>query len=123
MFEGGTEVADTRAVGSRHKDVVGVATDHRTQRAVGAEAAAGEVLPVAGGSDRVAHCIGAGGPGHLRSGSATHQLAGYIIGRTGLWGGKQIKPHSQVFTNDTCVELSLAVSAMSPVFKETVSLS
>lgn len=69
-------------------DVVRLAADQVAQRAVGAAAAAGEGLSVAGGFHSVARCICTGGPVYLRGGGAARQLAGYVSGRTRLWRGK-----------------------------------
>lgn len=48
LSEGGTVVADAGAVSGSHNKVVWPATDQVSQRAVGAGAAAGEGLPIAG---------------------------------------------------------------------------
>lgn len=90
LCEGDTEVADTGAVGGSHKNVVRLAADQVTQRAVGTGTGAGEVqLSIADCFHSIADCICAGGPVHLSSASATHQLAGHIRDRTWLWRGKQ----------------------------------
>lgn len=82
---GGTVVADTGAVGGSHHNVVRLATEQVTQRAVWVGAAAVHGVSVAGGCQSVAQCIRTGGPPHESHVGSTDEVAGDIGGRTGLW--------------------------------------
>ena len=92
LCEGSAAVADTGAVSRGHVNVVRLATDQVTQRAVGAGAVAGEVLSPAVGFHIVARCIRTGGPGQSGHASTTDQLAGHIRGRTWLWRENHMNP-------------------------------
>lgn len=84
LSEGGTVVTDTGAVSGSHQNVVWLAADQVTQRAVGAGAVADEGLLVAGSCQSVTRCIRAGGPGDVSGTSAAEHLAGHVEGRAWL---------------------------------------
>lgn len=84
MSEGGAVVTDTGAVSGGHENVVRLAADQVTQRAVGAGAVADEGVLVAGSCQSVAHSVYTGSPGDVSSASATEQLAGHVEGRAWL---------------------------------------
>lgn len=84
LSEGGTVVTDTGAVSGSHENVVRLAADQVTQRAVGAGAVADEGLLVAGSCQSVARCICTGGPCDMSGAGAAEQLAGHVEGSARL---------------------------------------
>lgn len=82
LHKGSAVVTSTCPIRGRYPNVIVLAADQVTERAVGGEAAASDAVTVARGFYIVAGGVGTRAPGHMSC--SVDQLAGHVGGRARL---------------------------------------